>query len=175
MTRLYIKEAQTLAALDHPGIVPVYDVGSSPYAPCYVVSKLIDGADLASHIKKQSLQVDQAVELVITVAQSLHFAHGKGFVHRDVKPGNILIDKQGRPYLADFGLALDDDDLLGLADRTEPVRNDERRATTHEFLEAGLDEGLAFTVQARRRFVEDEDLGIREQRPRDGHALSLAT
>ena len=102
----YLTEARTVASLDHPNIVPVHDVGQSDEFPCYVVSRLIDGADLSNRMKREPLSIREAVELVGTIAEALHYAHKQGLVHRDVKPGNILLGKDGRSYLVDFGLAL---------------------------------------------------------------------
>ncbi|HVC97898.1 MAG TPA: protein kinase [Pirellulales bacterium] len=107
----YLAEARTVANLDHPHIVPVYDIGSTDEFPCYVVSKYIEGADLSATLKKFRLSSAQAAELVATVAEALHYAHKQGLVHRDVKPGNILLDKNGQPFVVDFGLALREQDL----------------------------------------------------------------
>src|SRR5262249_13510246 len=102
----YLAEARTVANLDHPNIVPVYDVGSTEDCPCFMVSKYIDGTDLATRLKLSRLAFHEAVELTATVAEALHHAHKQGLVHRDIKPGNLLLDGSGRPYVADFGLAL---------------------------------------------------------------------
>jgi serine/threonine protein kinase/formylglycine-generating enzyme required for sulfatase activity len=102
----YLTEARTVANLDHPNIVPVFDIGSTEEFPCFVVSKYIDGTDLASRLKHSKLSLDESVELVATVAEALHHAHKQGLVHRDVKPGNLLLDRSGKPFVADFGLAL---------------------------------------------------------------------
>ena len=91
----YLTEARTVASLDHPHIVPVHDVGSTDRFPCFVVSKYIDGTDLSTRLKQSRLSLHEAVELVATVAEALHHAHKQGLVHRDVKPGNILLDKNG--------------------------------------------------------------------------------
>ena len=107
----YLTEARTVANLDHPNIVPVHDVGSTEEFPCYVVSKFIDGTDLFNRLKKSRMSLDEAVDLVATVAEALHHAHTQGLVHRDIKPGNILLDKCGKPYVADFGLALREQDF----------------------------------------------------------------
>src|SRR5437016_870760 len=107
----YLTEARTVANLDHPHIVPVFDVGSTEDCPCYVVSKYIDGIDLAKRLKQSRLSVHEAAELVATVAEALHHAHKQGLVHRDIKPGNILLDKSGRPFVTDFGLALREQDI----------------------------------------------------------------
>jgi len=107
----YLAEARILASLDHPHIVPVFDVGTTGDGLCYVVSKLIDGSDLATNIKPARPSFRRAAELVATIAEALHYAHGKGLVHRDIKPGNILIDAAGKPYVCDFGLALKEVDF----------------------------------------------------------------
>jgi len=102
----YLTEARTVANLDHPNIVPVFDVGSTEQFLCYVVSKFIDGTNLATRVKQSRLPLSATVELVATVAETLHHAHKQGLVHRDIKPGNILLDKNGKPFVGDFGLAL---------------------------------------------------------------------
>ena len=108
--RRYLTEARAVAKLDHPHIVPVQDVGSTDECPCYIVFKYVDGTDLATRIKQSRLSYAAAAELVATLAEALHYAHKHGLVHRDVKPGNILIDTEGQPHLVDFGLALQDQD-----------------------------------------------------------------
>ena len=110
----YLTEARTVANLDHPNIVPVHDVGSTDDLPCYVVSKYIDGTDLATRLKQSRLSIHETVELVATVAEALHHAHKQGLVHRDIKPGNLLLDKSGKPFVADFGLALREQDVGSL-------------------------------------------------------------
>ena len=107
----YLTEARTVAGLDHPHIVPVYDVGSTDQFPCYIVSKYIDGTDLSARIKQSRLSLQETVKLVATVAETLNHAHKEGLVHRDIKPGNILLDKGGKPFVGDFGLALREQDL----------------------------------------------------------------
>jgi formylglycine-generating enzyme required for sulfatase activity/class 3 adenylate cyclase len=107
----YLTEARAVAKVDHPNIVPVHDVGSTEQVPCYIVSKFIDGTDLARRTKQSRLSLQEAVELTATVAEALHHAHKQGLVHRDIKPENILLDKSGKPFVADFGLALREQDV----------------------------------------------------------------
>jgi serine/threonine protein kinase/formylglycine-generating enzyme required for sulfatase activity len=107
----YLAEARTLAGLDHPSIVPVYDAGHTDDGLCYVVSKYIEGSDLRTRLRQGRPPPAEAVDLVARVAEALHHAHGRGLVHRDVKPANILLDQDGRPYVADFGLALHEKDF----------------------------------------------------------------
>ena len=108
---LYLKEARTVAGLEHPNIVPVLEVGTTPEFPIYIVSKFIVGKDLAAHLKNSTPTNHQAVVWMIDLADALREAHRKGFVHRDVKPQNILVDQDERVYLVDFGLALADQDI----------------------------------------------------------------
>jgi serine/threonine protein kinase len=107
----YLAEARTVAKLDHPAIVPVFDVGSTEQIPWFVVSKYIDGTDLATRLQQARLPLAEAAALVATVAGALHHAHLHGLVHRDIKPANILLDRSGKPFLGDFGLALREEDF----------------------------------------------------------------
>ena len=107
----YLNEARILAGLDHPNIVPVYDVGRTDDGLSFVVSKLIKGSDLAHKIKESRPISHESAALVATIAEALHYAHTRGLVHRDIKPANILIDTSGKAFVADFGLALRDEDF----------------------------------------------------------------
>lgn len=107
----FLAEARVVASLDHPAIVPVYDVGQTDDGRCYVVSKRIEGADLKTHLSQQRLTFHDAACLAATLADALHYAHLQGIVHRDIKPANILLDAAGKPYISDFGLALRDNEF----------------------------------------------------------------
>lgn len=104
----FLGEARAAAGIDHPAIVPVYDAGRTTDGECYVVTKVIKGKDLSARIRRRRLGQVEAASIVVTIARALHHAHTCGFVHRDIKPSNILIDDEFNPYLADFGLALND-------------------------------------------------------------------
>lgn len=108
---MFLTEARSVASLDHPHIVPVYDVGRTDTGDFFVVSKLIEGSDLTTALQSRRFSIEETVELVKSIALALHHAHQRGLVHRDVKPANILIDGSGKAYLADFGIALSDDNL----------------------------------------------------------------
>jgi eukaryotic-like serine/threonine-protein kinase len=107
----FLVEARILAKMDHPHIVPVHDVGRTADGLCFVVSKLIEGSDLAVKMDRARPSIRDSAELVATIAEALHYAHTLGLVHRDIKPSNILIDRSGKPCVADFGLALKDEDF----------------------------------------------------------------
>ena len=107
----YLTEAKILARLEHPNIVPVYDAGRAEDGLCYVVSKFLQGSDLKERMLQGRPPFQESADLVAAVADALHYAHTKGLVHRDIKPANILLDERGKPCVADFGLALRDEDF----------------------------------------------------------------
>ena len=98
------EETRFASQLEHPNIIRIYDIGQIDGLD-YFSMQLINGTDLAMFIKKQRPSFSQIVEMLLPVAQAIAFAHKNGIVHRDLKPSNILIDSQGKPYIADFGLA----------------------------------------------------------------------
>ena len=111
-TDAFLREPRIVAGLDCPGIVPVYDVGVTADGIVYVVSKYVPGGNLADRMSQEiPRQPNDAAQLVIQIARALHQAHRNGVVHRDIKPANILMDDAGHPWLADFGLALGEDDI----------------------------------------------------------------
>jgi eukaryotic-like serine/threonine-protein kinase len=107
----YLEEARIIARLSHPNIVPVYDVGRTKDGRCYVVSKHMEGGDLAARLRHGRLAFAEAAELVAVLCEALHYTHTHDLFHRDIKPANILLDGAGIPSLADFGLALKDENL----------------------------------------------------------------
>jgi hypothetical protein len=107
----YLAEARILASLKHPRIVPIYDVGHLEDGLCYLVSELVVGGNLELKLEQGRYSVVAAAELVRSTAEALHHAHQRGLVHRDVKPANILLDAQGHPVVADFGLATTEEDF----------------------------------------------------------------
>jgi len=99
------QEAQAAASLGHPNIVAVYDFGADPDGP-FIVMELVDGEDVATLLARNGpLPPRQAARLAAEVAHALAAAHARGIVHRDVKPGNILVSKDGRVKVTDFGIA----------------------------------------------------------------------
>jgi serine/threonine protein kinase/tetratricopeptide (TPR) repeat protein len=108
------REAEAAASLEHSGIVPIYEVGER-HGSCYFSMKLIEGGQLDAVVKsaradsscgqREPMPMRQAVELIAKVARTVHYAHEHGILHRDIKPGNILLDQNNEPHLTDFGLA----------------------------------------------------------------------
>jgi WD40 repeat protein/tRNA A-37 threonylcarbamoyl transferase component Bud32 len=100
----FYAEAQTAANLQHPNIVAIHEVGQFQ-GQHYFSMDYVEGQSLAAVIREHPLPPDQAAANVKTVAEAIHYAHQKGVLHRDLKPGNVLIDASGQPRVTDFGLA----------------------------------------------------------------------
>src|SRR5437773_2320091 len=98
------REAESAANLDHPCIVPIYEVGERE-GSCYFSMKFIDGGQLDEVAKRTPISTRNAAELIAKMARTVHYAHKHHILHRDIKPGNIVLDAKGEPHLTDFGLA----------------------------------------------------------------------
>src|SRR6059058_985567 len=98
------REAESAASLEHPCIVPIHEVGERD-GSCYFSMKFIEGGQLDEVVRREPMPLRRAVELIDKVARTVHYAHEHHVLHRDIKPGNILLDRQGEPHLTDFGLA----------------------------------------------------------------------
>jgi eukaryotic-like serine/threonine-protein kinase len=102
--RRFQTEAEAGAALDHPGIVPVHDVGQFA-GRHFICMGFVDGESLEGRVARGSLCPERAARIGADVAEAIQHAHDRGIIHRDLKPANILIDASGRPRVTDFGLA----------------------------------------------------------------------
>ncbi|QGJ72217.1 Hypothetical protein PBC10988_39350 [Planctomycetales bacterium 10988] len=102
--RRFSVEAEAAASLDHPGIVPIFDVGEvGPYL--FYTMQFVCGGTLAQKLKSGPLPPTEAARILLEIAKAIQFAHEHGVIHRDLKPSNILIESDGKPRVADFGLA----------------------------------------------------------------------
>src|SRR5262245_13282352 len=97
-------EAEAAASLDHPCIVPIYEIGERD-GQCYFSMKFVEGGQLDEVVKHTPISIRKAAELISKLAHTVHYAHEHGILHRDIKPGNVLLDVKGEPHLTDFGLA----------------------------------------------------------------------
>ena len=99
------REAQAMAKLNHPNIVSVIDFGEAGSDYLYIVMELVEGADLMDVIRTGRMTQEMALSLLPQICDALQFAHDHGIVHRDIKPSNIMLTRDGRIKIADFGLA----------------------------------------------------------------------
>jgi tetratricopeptide (TPR) repeat protein len=108
LLRRFAQESQALARLQHPGIAQIYEAGTADtgHGPQpYFAMEFIRGEGLRDYAEKQRLNSRQRLEIVVKVCDAVHHAHQRGLIHRDLKPGNILVDETGQPKILDFGVA----------------------------------------------------------------------
>jgi tRNA A-37 threonylcarbamoyl transferase component Bud32/streptogramin lyase len=99
----FLEESQLAASLDHPNVVPIFAAGEAG-DELYIAMRYVEGQDLKQLLREGPLEPERAIRVCSQVADALDFAHGRGLVHRDVKPSNVLLDAKEHVYLADFGL-----------------------------------------------------------------------
>jgi ABC-type branched-subunit amino acid transport system substrate-binding protein len=99
----FLRESRLAASLDHPNVVPIYAAGEAA-GQLYIAMRFVDGSDLKTLLSRGSLTPERWLAIVEQVASALDAAHHRGLVHRDVKPGNVLVDEGGHAYLTDFGV-----------------------------------------------------------------------
>src|SRR5688572_10061971 len=135
----FLEEARITAQLDHPGIVPVHEVGVSPEGHVYFAMKLVAGRDLRAIFDcvregREGWNQTRAVGVLLKACEAMAYAHSKGVIHRDLKPGNVMVGSYGEVYVMDWGLARamgreEIHDLrLRLPEATESLHTDRREA-----------------------------------------------
>ena len=106
----FLDEARLVARIRHEGIVAVYQADRDPDVGCFVALEYIEGRSLGQFLREERPTPARSAEVLILAAEALAHAHEHGLVHRDLKPENILLDRHDRPHIADFGLAVHEDD-----------------------------------------------------------------
>jgi serine/threonine protein kinase len=123
--RRFRREAETIAALSHPHICVVYDIGEHE-GRSFIVMEYVDGVNLKTHMTRRALTTADIVEITLQIAGALGAAHARSIVHRDIKPGNLLVATTGEMKVVDFGLARrfrsEDTGEMGLEGSTIPGR-----------------------------------------------------
>ena len=120
---LFQQEAQTIAQMEHPHILPIHDFGDHE-GKLYIVMRYITGGSLEDKLHSGPVDAETTLRIAEAVAMALDYAHDNSVIHLDLKPPNILLDSVGSPYLADFGLAtvLDPEGRLGVGERQKLSR-----------------------------------------------------
>jgi serine/threonine protein kinase/formylglycine-generating enzyme required for sulfatase activity len=131
----FLTEARHAAALDHPNIVPIYDLMLDESGNVLIVMKYVSGKPLTASSLPRKIALETIVRQMNIVAQAIHYAHERGFVHRDLKPSNILIDENtSTPFVADFGLAIREEDYTrqaGIAGTPKYMSPEQARGEGH--------------------------------------------
>ncbi len=139
----FLREARAAAQLSHPSIVAIHDSGQTEDGVCFLVSEFIEGETLERRLLSETYQPRQAAELTAELADALAYAHRHNVIHRDIKPSNIIIDHEGHPHVADFGLA-----KQLVPDRT--ISSEGRVMGTPAYMSPEQARGLAEAVHAPR-------------------------
>ena len=140
----FVEERRILAGLEHPNIARLIDGGSLGDGVPFIVMEFVDGQPIDTYCRENNLDNDAIIELVSHVCDAVGYAHRKLVIHRDIKPGNILVNEQGEPKLLDFGIAK----LLDPAEVNPELTRAENRALTPMYASPEQIEGLPITTAA---------------------------
>ncbi len=178
----FLSEARRTAQLQHPSIVSVYDIGREGKL-CYIVTEFLEGITLKQKISSGRLHSRDAIEIIISLSGAIGHAHSRGIMHRDIKPGNVILTSDGRCVLLDFGLAVNDLEVVrGQIAGTpsymapEQVRGESHRVDgrtdiyalgtiLYELLAGRLPFRSAESTELFRRIREDSPQPIRQLNP----------
>ena len=102
--RRFLREARAASAISHPNVITIFEVGNWENIP-YIVTEFVEGEPLSSKFKEEPLPAAEIVDIALQVGEALEVAHSRGIIHRDIKPGNIMVNERGQVKVLDFGLA----------------------------------------------------------------------
>jgi len=142
--RRFVEERRILAGLEHPNIARMIDGGTLPSGVPFIVMEYVDGKAIDAWCREEGLDNDAIIDLVGQVCDAVHYAHKKLVIHRDIKPGNILVSREGIPKLLDFGIAK----LLDPSEMSPEQTRAEHRALTPMYASPEQIEGLPITTAA---------------------------
>ena len=116
----FLKEARAIGRLSHPDIVTIYDVGED-HETAYIAMEYLEGCSLSDIIKERCLDIPELVDIGVQIAETLNYAHQQGVIHRDIKPSNIVVRKDGKVTITDFGVAHFDDSSATMQTQTGTI------------------------------------------------------
>ena len=151
----FVVEAETVARLKHPHIVPIYEIGEEDGLP-FLALEFVEGGNLAQALAARPMAPDEAARMIETLARTMDYVHEQGILHRDLKPGNILLTTEGLPKITDFGLA------KWLERAAEPPDSERRDPGHAELHGAGAGAGPARTARAGHRHLCPGDDPVRD-------------
>ncbi|MEM9669428.1 MAG: serine/threonine-protein kinase [Pseudomonadota bacterium] len=146
LIKRFLQERQILATLNHPNIARLYDGGTLPDGPPYIVMEYVEGIPITEWAEQRDLQLNQKLQLIITVCEAVRFAHQNLIIHRDLTPANVLVTENGEVKLIDFGIARPHQDVGASGDSGTVSERPNLSFTPGFAAPEGLNAGITSTL-----------------------------